>query len=165
MTYHITKHFIIVCVFFCFINSVSATHIRVEQLPIGCDATGYEFQNSLLVLNDTGKQHLYLIQNKTSIPIEIKYKPKKPIFMNIGYQTRLNQSRWAALATDEKEMPFECFNASTNKSLQCDTLIRVCLYRHAKFSLSNRGIYWVSRNTSLQQSKRLARAKGIWLRR
>lgn len=142
----------------------AASDNMTHSLPRGCESTGYVFNNNLLVLNQAGKQRLFLIQNSGDRTITIKHKTLKPVFMGVGYNSSINIKKWSALATDEKDMHFICIDKVSNHNIPCETILSVCQYPHVKFALSNRGIYWVSKNKTLYQSKRLARTKGIYLR-
>ncbi len=137
-----------------------------SDFPRGCEEVGFSFDKQALVLNPEGQQSFYLMQNKANATVHLQYKKPKDMFMSPTFKADIAKKRWAGLASNEKNMQFQCtlVTKEAKTPIACQEAIRLCHYPKAKFALSNEGNYWVSRNQSLRQSMYAARKKGIRLR-
>lgn len=137
-----------------------------ESFPHGCEVTGFGYSENYLIVNDTGEQSFYLIQNRSDKTIELQRIETKEVFMSPPLTAKLEPANWAAFASDIENLHFQCFyteNENTTR-VQCRDVLDVCKYPRVKFALSNMGNYWVSANKSQKQVINDATAKGIYLR-
>lgn len=136
------------------------------SFPRGCESIGFHYSNDLLVLNEQGHQTLYMIRNKSNHRVHLQYKEVKPVFMSPGWRTELKAQRWAAFASNETEMNFQCsiINRREIFIIPCKQVLDVCQYSRAKFAGSNMGNYWVAENKSLKGAIRASIKSGILLR-
>lgn len=147
-------------------------YAKAVTFPRGCEATGYEFNAQQLVLNASKdpslpQQTLFLIRNKTTSRLHLKYEEQQDVIISPDWETELNRNHWAAFATDKNGLHFNCtlLDRKTGRTpVDCATQVDVCQYPRAKFALSNRGDYWVATNESLHRVVRAAINKGILLR-
>ncbi|KTC65092.1 Enhanced entry protein EnhB (plasmid) [Legionella adelaidensis] len=137
-----------------------------STFPRGCEVTGYGFNQNLLVLNETGNQTLYLIQNRSDAQIELERQDSKDTFMSPQLQSKLDPNNWAAFASDEANFQFRCFVHQNNNTaiVNCNDVLEVCQYPRVKFALANMGNYWVSTNKPQSQVIKDATDKGIYLK-
>ena len=154
-------YFIVFCV-----NFVFATLAFSSTFPRGCEVSGFGYSDNFLILNDKGDQSFYLIQNHSSLPIELEVQETKEVFMSPKLHTKLDASQWSAFASDVENQHFKCFTQEQDKIniVNCKDVLEVCQYPRVKFALSNMGNYWVSTNKNQGQVVRDAAAKGILLR-
>ena len=150
-----------------------------DTFPRGCEVRGFSYDGRFLVLNETGEQSLYLIQNRYYKTIELRRLENPNVFMSPPLIARLDQENWAAFASDIKELNFECFIAKPKievdkadvasikpplEQIDCREVLDVCQYPRVKFALSNMGNYWVSTNKKQSEIIHDAAGKGILLR-
>ena len=135
------------------------------QFPRGCEVTGFSYIDNRLMLNETGNQTFYLIQNKSDATILLTRHETKNVFMSPNLKKTLEPKRWAAFASDEQNMHFNCLEKQNDSlvSIDCRETLEVCQYPRVKFALSNMGNYWVAANMSKNQVMKEAIAKGILL--
>ena len=155
------KSFVYLGLFSAFVSTASAV-----SFPRGCEVTGFSYNNNYLVLTPQSKQTLYLIQNKSNTMIQLERHETRDIFMSPKLQTNLAAANWAAFASDEENLYFQC-NAKENEAnskINCNEVLEVCQYPRAKFALSNMGNYWVSTNKQQNLIIKEAVAKGIYLK-
>ena len=133
--------------------------------PHGCEVTGFGFSENYLVVNETGEQTFYLIQNRGSIPVELQRFEAREVFMSPPLATKIDPSNWAAFASDVEHLHFQCFvkENDSNVKVNCQDVLEVCQYPRVKFALSNMGNYWVSTNKTQSQVINEAAGKGIFL--
>ncbi len=134
--------------------------------PKGCEVKGFAFIGNYLVLNETGDQTFYLIQNVSNEKIELLRHETREVFMSPTLQAHIDKSNWAAFASDVRDLHFKCFTHSNNNTalVNCRDVLDICQYPRVKFALSNMGNYWVSVNKSQSRVIKDAIAKGILLR-
>ncbi len=134
--------------------------------PHGCEVTGFGFNDNQLILNETGEQTLYFIQNHSDKPIELERHETRDVFMSPHLQSKLDPANWAAFASDITNLHFKCLthDADNTSMINCSDVLDVCQYPRVKFALSNMGNYWVSTNKPQDQVIKDAVAKGIYLR-
>lgn len=144
----------------CFQNTSAA------NFPRGCEVTGFSFNDNHLILNESGEQSFYLIQNHANQQIEIERVIEQDAFMSPKLTTRFDPLRFAAFASDIQNLHFQCFTqtAGQRSVINCGDVLDVCQYPRAKFPLSNMGNYWISTNKSREQVIKDATDKGIYLR-
>lgn len=141
-----------------------------REFPRGCQQVGFSFMNDHLDLKpivDEGDQTLYLFGNKTQQRVLIKYMELGDAFMVPDWHTVMQGNRWAAFATDKKQLYFKCSLVSRKGQLtptNCNNVIRICQYPRAKFASHNMGNYWISQNKSRSGVVREAIQTGILLR-
>lgn len=149
------------------LSSAVMAHPSAPSLfPRGCEVMGYGFSQHFLILNQTGNQTLYLIQNHSSRTIELEHYETQPdAFMSPKLESQLSANHWAAFASDVKNLYFQCFvrNQEERVAVDCGEILDVCQYPRVKFALSNKGNYWVSTDKQKQQVLNDASAKGIFL--
>ena len=137
------------------------------SFPHGCEVVGFGFNQNDLVLNDTGTQAFYMLQNRSDKQVELEHIETNPnIFMSPKLETKLDTQRWAAFASDIENMHFRCYTQENGDKLliNCRDAMDVCQYPRVKFALSNMGNYWISTNKPQEQVIKDAVAKGILLR-
>lgn len=140
-------------------------NVFAEGFPRGCEARDYQFIDYDLVLNKTGDQQLFLIQNRSSISVALGRRQGADDFMSPSLSAKLDPGRWAAFASDMPHLYFECHITEGEKArkIDCAQVLDVCEYPRAKFALSNMGNYWVSANKSRYDIVQDAASKGIYL--
>lgn len=133
--------------------------------PRGCEVQGFSYENGMLILNDTGEQTLYLIQNHSSNKIMLEHFETKEVFLSPKLRNKVNPGNWSAFASDMPNQHFKCFNIQNNDQVEvsCNDILEICQYPRVKFALSNMGTYWVSVNKPQPQVLKDAIAKGILL--
>lgn len=143
-----------------------STLLAAGLFPRGCEVSGFGFNDPHLLLNDTGNQTLYLIQNRSNIQIELEHIETHDVFMSPKLETKLGALQWAAFASDVSNMHFKCFTRveGVETPLNCREVLDVCQYPRVKFALSNMGSYWVSTNKPQSQVIKDATVKGIYLK-
>lgn len=146
-----------------FSSSMAATS---QTFPHGCEVTGFGFQGNYLILNETGNQSFYLIQNRSNASVELQRYETRDVFMSPSLSVKLEPSNWAAFASDIGNLHFECLvtENETRKKIDCLNVLEVCQYPRVKFAASNMGNYWVSTNKSQTQVINESANKGILLR-
>ena len=118
----------------------------VSSFPRGCEVTGFGYSQNHLILNETGSQSYYLIQNRSNSKIELERINTEEAFMSPPLHAILEPMNWGAFASDIKNLNFICYqHINENKSLiDCRDVLEVCQYPRVKFALSNMGNYWIS---------------------
>jgi len=156
---------ILILVSFLFINTAAEADM---VFPRGCEVSGFGFMDNYLVLNETGEQAFYLIQNRSDKKIELERQETQDAFMNPQLQSKLDPLNWSAFASDIANLHFKCFSYSgldrERQLINCRDALEVCQYPRVKFALSNMGNYWISTNKAQNQVIKDATAKGIYLR-
>ena len=157
----IASTFILVVLLICSIN-----HANASNLPKGCEHVGYEFEDPFVILNQTGGQTFYLIENVVNDKIELQKHETDDVFMSPPLIAIIEKGNWSAFASDVRNLHFQCFVHDKFDIIRvnCRDVIRVCQYPRVKFALSNMGNYWVSVNKRQQSVIREAIKKGILLR-
>ena len=140
--------------------------IAATSYPRGCEVSGFGFSDPGLILNDTGTQKYFLLQNRFDMPIELERVESDDVFMSPKLQCKLSTNNWAAFASDVQNVYFNCFSIVNNERMpiKCSEVINICEYPRAKFPLSNMGNYWISTNKSQQQVITDSARKGILLK-
>lgn len=157
-------------VFGFFIWLISISLSQADAFPRGCEVRGFGYDGRHLILNETGTQTLYLIQNRAGRTIELRRVEDPNVFMSPPLITRLDAEKWAAFASDIQELNFECLlsqkDSQDNKvqNIDCREALDVCQYPRVKFALSNMGNYWVTTNKTQSQVINDTAGKGILLR-
>lgn len=134
--------------------------------PRGCEIAGFAFEKNFLILNDLGRQTLFLMQNHSNQTIELEhYETQADAFMSPKLEAKLGPSHWSAFASDVPNLYFQCFvhRGETRVAINCGDVLDICKYPRVKFALSNQGNYWVSTDKARQQVITDATAKGIFL--
>jgi hypothetical protein len=137
-----------------------------NSFPRGCVVTGFGYNDHFLMLNETGNQSYYLIQNRSDADVELEHLNQEDSFMSPPLQISLNTMNWAAFASDIKQLHFKCYKhiEGNTAPIDCRDVLDVCQYPRAKFALSNMGNYWISSNKSQDQVIQDSVAKGIYLK-
>ena len=146
--------------------SLSVTALHASSFPRGCDVSGFGYNGRYLALNSEGSQTFFLIQNRTNQPIQLQRHETRDVFMSPKMETNLAANYWAAFASDEQGMNFQCASqhGETTSAINCSDVLDVCRYPRARFALSNMGNYWVSTNKTQDLVIKEAVAKGIYLK-
>lgn len=146
-----------------FFNSMASTP---NPFPHGCEVKGFDYKENNLIINQTGDQSFYLVQNRSNQPIELQRFEAQEVFMSPPLKAKLEPSNWAAFASDVANFNFQCFinENDANKQVNCSEVLDVCQYPRVKFALSNMGNYWVSINKPQSQVINESASKGIYLR-
>ncbi|OGV28928.1 MAG: enhanced entry protein EnhB [Legionellales bacterium RIFCSPHIGHO2_12_FULL_35_11] len=145
---------------------VNICYANASVFPKGCEVTGFGFSNDFLVLNETGNQSYFLIQNRSNKKIEFEHYDTTPdVFMSPKLESKLLPGNWSAFASDIDNTYFNCFTYENNErvTINCSEILDVCQYPRVKFALSNMGTYWVSTNKPQSQVIRDSIKKGIFL--
>ena len=158
--------------FSCFTKSLMLSALLVSSLnaassfPRGCEVSGFAYDQNYLVLNETGDQSYYLIQNRSEGKVELERHDTADAFMSPPLLASLEPTNWAAFASDVKNVNFKCYKrAEENTSLvDCKDVLEVCRYPRVRFALSNMGNYWISTNKTQANVIQDSVAKGIYLK-
>ena len=142
------------------INSANAT----SAFPRGCEVSGFGYNQNYLILNESGEQSYYLIQNRSEGKIELERHDTGEAFMSPPLQASIEPMNWGAFASDVKNVNFKCYkHVDENTSIvDCRDVLEVCQYPRVRFALSNMGNYWISTNKSQNQVIQDSVAKGIY---
>ncbi len=134
--------------------------------PRGCEVTGFGFNQNYLVLNESGDQAYYLIQNISGAKVEMERQDNDESFMTPPLLASLDPTNWAAFASDIRNLNFKCYKKVENNTAQinCSDALEVCQYPRARFALSNMGNYWISTNKTQYEIIQDSVAKGIYLK-
>ncbi|CAM2873210.1 hypothetical protein [Legionella worsleiensis] len=145
-----------------FVNSAYAVSI----FPRGCEVSGFGYQNNFLILNETGKQSYYLIQNRSDAKIELERHETGDVFMSPPLQATIEPLNWAAFASDVSNLNFKCYKHIEEDTItvDCRDVLEVCQYPRVRFALSNMGNYWISANKAQNEIIQDSVAKGIYLK-
>lgn len=143
-------------------NTVNAA----SAFPRGCEVSGFGYNQYNLVLNETGNQSYYLIQNRSADKIELERHDTAEAFMSPPLQASLEPMNWAAFASDVKNINFKCYrHVDQNTALvDCRDVLEVCQYPRVRFALSNMGNYWISINKTQHDVIQESVSKGIYLK-
>lgn len=144
------------------INSVHAA----SQFPRGCEVSGYGFNQSYLILNETGKQAYYLIQNHSDAKIEMEHQSSNEAFMSPPLHATFDPMSWGAFASDMKNQDFKCYKhiGESTTAVDCRDVLDICQYPRVRFALSNMGNYWIAFNKPQAAVIQESVAKGIYLK-
>lgn len=136
------------------------------NFPRGCEVTGFGYNGTHLVVNQTGKQAYYLIQNRSTQIIELQRVETRDVFMSPPLIAKLQPNNWGAFASDIDNLHFQCISIDGTNSarVNCHDVLDICQYPRVKFALSNMGNYWVSVNKNQRQVINDSAAKGIYLK-
>lgn len=142
------------------------TTAQGSAFPRGCEVTGFGYNGTNLVVNESGNQAYYLIQNRSNKNIEMQRYETREVFMSPSLTAKILPDNWAALASDIANFNFQCFSVEETNSekVDCREVLDVCQYPRARFALSNMGNYWVSINKSQRQIITDSVGKGIYLK-
>jgi hypothetical protein len=145
-----------------FANALNAA----STFPKGCEVSGFGYTQNNLVLNESGEQSYYLIQNRSDSKIELERHNSADEFMSPPLQATLDPMNWAAFASDVKNVNFKCYkHVDENTALiNCQEVLEVCQYPRVRFALSNMGNYWISINKTQQNVIQESVDKGIYLK-
>jgi hypothetical protein len=144
------------------INSAQAA----SSFPRGCEVSGFGYEQNFLILNETGNQSYYLMQNRSDAKIELERHDTADAFMSPPLQATIEAGNWAAFASDVKNVNFKCYkHIDENTSIvNCSEVLEVCQYPRVRFALSNMGNYWISTNKTQSGVIQESVAKGIYLK-
>lgn len=146
--------------------SLITSSIHASGFPRGCEVSGFNFSDNYLILNQAGHQTFYLMQNRSNQSILLERHETRDVFMSPKMEANLAPGAWAAFASDEQNLNFQCSTKDENKAgrINCAAVLDVCQYPRARFALSNMGNYWVSTNKAQNLIIKEAVAKGIYLK-
>ena len=146
--------------------SLVASSTYASGFPRGCEVTGFNYSDNYLILNQEGRQTFFLIQNRSNQSIQLERHETRDVFMSPKMEANLAPGSWAAFASDEQNLNFQCYTKNENNSarVNCSVVLDVCQYPRARFALSNMGNYWVSTNKPQNLIIKEAVAKGIYLK-
>jgi hypothetical protein len=144
---------------------ISSAHSD-SAFPKGCEVIGFGYEQRNLIINETGEQSYYLIQNRSESKIELERNDNSEAFMTPPLQASLDSMNWAAFASDVRNVNFKCYkHVEANTSIvDCRDVLDVCQYPRVRFALSNMGNYWISTNKSQKDVINDSVAKGIYLK-
>ncbi|CAM2756610.1 Enhanced entry protein EnhB [Legionella steigerwaltii] len=144
---------------------ISSTQ-AASMFPRGCEVTGFGYSQNYLILNETGNQSYYLIQNHSDSRVELERVNTEEAFMSPPLHATLDPMSWGAFASDVKNLNFKCYKrVDENTTLvDCRNVLDVCQYPRVKFALSNMGNYWISFNKPQGAIIQESVAKGIYLK-
>ena len=147
--------------------SLIASSIHASGFPRGCEASGFNFSDNYLILNQAGRQTFFLMQNRSNQSIQLERHETHDVFMSPEMEANLAPGSWAAFASDEQNLHFQCSikkDESKTDRVDCSAVLDICQYPRARFALSNMGNYWVSTNRPQNLVIKEAVAKGIYLK-
>ena len=144
------------------INAVNAA----SSFPRGCEVSGFGYSQNYLILNESGEQSYYLIQNRSDAKVELERHETGDAFMSPPLLATLSPMNWGAFASDVKNLNFKCYkHVEENTAIvDCRDVLDVCQYPRVKFALSNMGNYWISSDKSQSEVIQDSVAKGIYLK-
>lgn len=156
---HLNKLFLTTCL-------ITGVSNAASIFPRGCEVTGFGYNQNNLILNETGDQTYYLIQNRSDARIELERFDNSDAFMVPPLQATLDPLTWAAFASDVKDLNFKCYKHVDENTapIDCRDVLEVCQYPRVKFALSNMGNYWISFNKTQNEVIQESVAKGIYLK-
>ncbi len=138
------------------------------SFPRGCEVSGFAFNQGHLVLNDSDKQTLFMLQNKGNSTIQLEHvETRQDIFMSPKLESKINPNQWSAFSSDMSNFYFKCTMTEADQSthqVNCENYISVCQYPRAQYPLSNKGSYWISTNKDQNQVIQETVKKGIYLK-
>lgn len=137
------------------------------SFPRGCEVTGFAYSQNNLILNETGKQTYYLIQNRSDAKVEIEHQSTEESFMSPPLHATFDPMSWGAFASDVKNLNFKCykhFGEEDASTVDCRDVLEVCQYPRVRFALSNMGNYWIAFNKPQNSVIQESVAKGIYLK-
>lgn len=137
-----------------------------SSFPRGCEVSGFGYNQNYLILNESGEQSYYLIQNRSDAKIELERHETDDAFMSPPLQASLEPTNWGAFASDVKNVNFKCYkHVDENTSVvDCRDVLDVCQYPRVRFALSNMGNYWISTNKPQNLVIKDSVDKGIYLK-
>jgi hypothetical protein len=137
-----------------------------SAFPRGCEVSGFGYEQNFLILNETGAQSYYLIQNRSDSKIQLERHDTEEAFMSPPLQADLDPLNWAAFASDVQNVNFKCYKQVDEHTslVHCKDVLDVCQYPRARFALSNRGNYWITVNKTQHVAIQDSVAKGIYLK-
>lgn len=138
----------------------------VSSFPKGCEVSGFAYNQNALILNETGKQAYYLIQNHSDTKIELEHRSSEEAFMSPPLHATFDSMSWGAFASDVSNLDFKCYKHINEEitAVDCRDVLDICQYPRVRFALSNMGNYWVSFNKSQNAVIQESVAKGIYLK-
>lgn len=144
---------------------ISSVH-AASPFPRGCEVSGYGFNQSYLILNETGKQAYYLIQNHSDAKIEMEHQSSNEAFMSPPLHATFDPMSWGAFASDMKNQDFKCYKhiGESTTAVDCRDVLDICQYPRVRFALSNMGNYWIAFNKPQAAVIQESVAKGIYLK-
>lgn len=144
---------------------ISSVHAQ-SSFPRGCEVSGFGYNSNFLILNESGEQSYYLIQNRSEAKIELERHETDDVFMSPPLQATIEPMNWAAFASDVKNLNFKCYKHVDEDTsvVDCRDVLEVCQYPRVRFALSNMGNYWISSNKSQSAVIQDSVAKGIYLK-
>jgi hypothetical protein len=138
------------------------------SFPRGCEVSGFGFQQGHLILNDSNKQTLFLLQNIGQNQVQLEHvETRTDVFMSPKLESKININQWSAFSSDISNFYFKCTIVDTDnstKQVKCEDYISICQYPRAQFPLSNKGNYWISTNKEISVVIQEAVKKGIYLK-
>lgn len=157
------RTFISIFMMFVSLGSIAGT---TGIFPRGCEVSGFGYSENYLVVNETGNQSYYLIQNRSNSAIELQRYETHEAFMSPPLTAKISPENWAAFASDIGNLHFQCLINENDsiKKVDCRDVLEVCQYPRVKFALSNMGNYWVSINKAQSDVINESTRKGIYLR-
>lgn len=158
---NLNYYFFIVIFSILYISTASAAGV----FPRGCEVIGFGYENGHLILNETGNQTLYLIQNHSNDQIMLEHFALEEVFLSPKLRNKISPNSWSAFASEISNQHFKCIKVTGEQQseIDCSGVLEICQYPRVKFALSNMGTYWVSMNKSQPQVLKDAIAKGILL--
>jgi hypothetical protein len=150
----------------CGLLSALIVSAHAANFPRGCETTGFGYNGRYLIINPNGQQTFFLLENRAGKTVQLQRHETRDVFMSPKLETNLASAAWAAFASDEQNLVFQCAikNESGFSDINCNEALNVCQYPRARFALSNMGNYWVSTNKSQGLVIKEAVAKGIYLK-
>ncbi|MDQ2993762.1 MAG: hypothetical protein M3R00_02295 [Pseudomonadota bacterium] len=139
----------------------------VRHYFLGCHPVGFSYANQDVVLNpvivDEIGQTVYLLHNKSPYAIQVMADRIIDGSMVPALTSQINGDNWGAFAVHQPGFALACFSEQGAR-VSCQNVLEVCQYPRAKFTLANRGTYWLSRNKSKYAARDDVVRKGILLR-
>jgi hypothetical protein len=139
-----------------------------HAFPRGCELRGYGNDGEQIVLNQTGAQTYYLMENTSAERIQVQRVETHGTFISPALAIRLEPKNWAAFASNIENFHFQCMqlDAENNAAnlIPCSSVLSVCQYPRVRFARTNLGNYWVAYNKSQESVIHETAAKGIYLK-
>lgn len=121
-----------------------------RNVPAEFSSDGFTFQNGQLILgtqNSSLNPPLYIFHNHSDYQQLLLSHPTNTA-MSAGWESRLDQGQWSALAMNQPNFVINCFGRKPGAIgyVDCKSVLEVYSYPKANVGGGN---YWVSENKSL----------------
>ena len=123
-----------------------------NSFPEKCTRSGFEYRGGSVILNSDSQnsQSLYLLNNISDSDYWFTHPVKDP-GASAGWTSGLNPGNWSAFTANTPDFELTCVKTgqSSNETLPCEKVLRVCRVSNPVFKSDMGGNYWVSEDKPL----------------